>query len=125
MASRRVLSVSEACITRLTCTMYPRVFFPHFIPKHSRLPFRFFPEGIVLMLTSTDEVQSCVNSLRSRVPRNSSVLIGDYLLHDNCVTLVLKKQESKGVNFSYRRQKKREPVHDSGEQTFHIVSDYG
>lgn len=74
------------------------------------------------MLTSTDEVQSCVNSMRSRVPRNSSVLIGDYLLHDNYVTLVLKKQESKGVNFNYRRQKKREPVHDSGEQTFHIVS---
>jgi len=73
------------------------------------------------MLTSTDEAQSCVNSLRNRIPRNPSVLIGHYRLHDNCVTLVLKKQETKGVNFAYRR-KKREPVHDSGEQTFHIVS---
>lgn len=73
------------------------------------------------MLTSTDEAQSCVNSLRNRAPRNPSVLIGHYRLHDNCVTLVLKKQETKGVNFVYRR-KKREPVHDSGEQTFHIVS---
>ncbi|XP_012215867.1 F-box only protein 9 isoform X1 [Linepithema humile] len=81
--------------------------------------FRFFPEGRVLMLTSTDEAQSCVNSLRNRVPRNPSVLIGHYRLHDNCVTLMLKKQETKGVNFAYRR-KKREPVHDSGEQTFHI-----
>ncbi|EZA48079.1 F-box only protein 9 [Ooceraea biroi] len=80
---------------------------------------RFFPEGRVLMLTSTDEVQICVNSLRHRVPRNPSVLIGHYRLHDNCITLVLKKQEIKGLNFAYRR-KKREPVHDSGEQTFHI-----
>ncbi|XP_020291557.1 F-box only protein 9 isoform X1 [Pseudomyrmex gracilis] len=80
---------------------------------------RFFPEGKVLMLTSTDEAQMCVNSLRNRIPRNPSVLIGHYRLHDNCVTLVLKKQETKGVNFNYRR-KKREPIHDSGEQTFHI-----
>ncbi|XP_014478982.1 PREDICTED: F-box only protein 9 isoform X1 [Dinoponera quadriceps] len=80
---------------------------------------RFFPEGKALMLTSTDEAQSCVNSLRSRIPRNSSVLVGHYRLHDNFVTLVLKKQETKVVNFTYRRNK-REPVHDSGEQTFHI-----
>ncbi|XP_071561951.1 F-box only protein 9 isoform X1 [Temnothorax nylanderi] len=79
---------------------------------------RFFPEGRVLMLTSTDEAQSCVNSLRNRIPRNPSVLVGHFRLHDNCVTLVLKRQETKGINF-YRR-KKREPVHDSGEQTFHI-----
>ena len=73
------------------------------------------------MLTSTDEAQYCVNSLRNRIPRNTSVLIGHYRLHDNYVTLVLKRQDTKGVNFAYRR-KKREPVHDSGEQTFHIVS---
>jgi len=72
------------------------------------------------MLTSTDEAQNCVNSLRNRIPRNSSVLVGHFRLHDNYVTLVLKRQETKGINF-YRR-KKREPVHDSGEQTFHIVS---
>ncbi|XP_029161839.1 F-box only protein 9 isoform X3 [Nylanderia fulva] len=80
---------------------------------------RFFPEGRVLMLTSTDEAQNCVNFLRNRIPRNTSVLIGHYRLHDNYVTLVLKRQEAKGINFAYRR-KKREAVHDSGEQTFHI-----
>ncbi|KAG7190541.1 hypothetical protein KM043_006642 [Ampulex compressa] len=87
---------------------------------------RFFPEGRVLMLTSTDEAQTCVNSLRYRAPRNPSVLIGHYRLHDNCVILVLKKQEIKGNNNAYRR-KKREPPHDSGEQTFHIefeIQDY-
>lgn len=94
------------------------IFFPILILF---LALRFFPEGRVLMLTSTDEAQSCVNSLRSRVPRNSSVLIGHYRLHDNFVTLMMKKQEIKGVSFTYRRNK-REPVHDSGEQTFHIVS---
>ena len=81
---------------------------------------RFFPEGRVLMLTSIDEAQSCVNSLKSRTPRNPSVLIGHYRLRDNCVTLLLKKQEMKSNNI-YRR-KRREVVHDSGEQTFHIVS---
>lgn len=73
------------------------------------------------MLTSADDPQNCVNSLRNRIPRNTSVLIGHYRLHNNYVTLVLKRQETKGINFAYRR-KKREPVHDSGEQTFHIVS---
>lgn len=80
---------------------------------------RFFPEGRVLMLTSTDEPQTCVNSLKYRTPRNPSVLIGHYILHDNCVTLILQKQEVKGCNIVYKR-KKREPVQDSGEQTFHI-----
>lgn len=72
------------------------------------------------MLTSTDEAQSCVNSLKYRTPRNPSVLIGHYRLHDNCVILILKKQEIKGVN-TYRK-KKKETMHDSGEQTFHIVN---
>ena len=79
---------------------------------------RFFPEGKVLMLTSTDEAQSCVNSLKYRTPRNPAVLIGHYRLHGNYVTLVLKKQEIKGIT-TYKR-KKREAIHDSGEQTFHI-----
>ncbi|XP_043285662.1 F-box only protein 9 [Venturia canescens] len=84
--------------------------------------FRFFPEGRVLMLTSTDDAQSCVNSLKYRAPKNSSVLIGHYRLHDNCVTLVLKKQIIKGTNVTERtfRRKKREVVHDSGEQSFHV-----
>jgi len=37
------------------------------------------------MLTSTEEAQSCVNSLRNRIPRNPSVLIGHFRLHDNYV----------------------------------------
>lgn len=83
---------------------------------------RFFPEGKVLMLTSTDDAQSCVSSLRSRNPRNTSVLIGHYRLHENCVSLVLRKQETKNTtSFSNRRRKRPEVVHDSGEQTFHVV----
>ncbi|XP_015588407.1 F-box only protein 9 isoform X2 [Cephus cinctus] len=80
---------------------------------------RFFPEGRVLMLTSAEEMQTCVNSLKNRIPRNSSVLIGHYRLHDDRVTLILKKQETKGSNNAYRK-KRREPMHDSGEQTFHV-----
>ncbi|XP_043491109.1 F-box only protein 9 [Polistes fuscatus] len=79
---------------------------------------RFFPEGRVLMLTSTDEAQTSVNSLKNRIPRNSSVLIGHYRLCDNFVTLILKRQDTKGNNNTSRRRR-REAVHDSGEQTFH------
>ncbi|CAG5087429.1 Similar to FBXO9: F-box only protein 9 (Bos taurus) [Cotesia congregata] len=81
---------------------------------------RFFPEGRVLMLTSTDDAQNCVNALKYRTPRNLAVLIGHYRLHDNCITLVMKKQESKSnINHNYKK-KKREIIHDSGEQTFHL-----
>ncbi|XP_033221607.1 F-box only protein 9 [Belonocnema kinseyi] len=79
---------------------------------------RFFPEGRVLMLTSTEDAQVCVNALKSRSPRNAEVLIGHYRLRDNCVTLILKKQVLKGNNNVYRR-KRREVSHDSGEQTYH------
>ncbi|KAL2739689.1 F-box only protein 9 [Vespula maculifrons] len=81
---------------------------------------RFFPEGRVLMLTSTDEAQTSVNCLKNRIPRNSSVLIGHYRLCDNFVTLVLKRQDTKGNNNTCRRRRQRETVHDSGEQTFHV-----
>lgn len=77
------------------------------------------------MLTSTDDAQLCVNSLKSRTPRNPTILIGHYRLRDNLVTLILKKQELKtnnnNNNNQYRR-KRREFLHDSGEQTFHAVS---
>lgn len=77
------------------------------------------------MLTSTEDAQSCVTSLKNRNPRNPSVLVGHYRLRDNCVSLILKRQEIKSsasANFSNRRRKRNEPVHDSGEQTFHVVS---
>ena len=76
------------------------------------------------MLTSTDDAQSCVSSLKNRNPRNTAVLVGHYRLHDNCVTLVLKRQETKSsvAVFSNRRRKRGEVVHDSGEQTFHVAS---
>lgn len=73
------------------------------------------------MLTSTDDAQSCVNSLKSRTPRNLSVLVGHYRLHKNRVTLVLRKQETKGSNAAVKR-KKKEVIDDSGEQHYHIVS---
>ena len=76
---------------------------------------RFFPEGKVLMLTSTEDAQSCVNSLKSRYPRNTSVLIGHFRIHDNRVNLILKRQETKcnSIVYNNRRRKRNEPVHDS------------
>lgn len=61
---------------------------------------RFFPDGRVLMLTSSDEVQSCVNSLKNPTPKNPSVLVGRHVYdnNDNWVILTLRKQEAKGNN---------------------------
>lgn len=76
------------------------------------------------MLTSTDDAQYCVSSLKNRNPRNNAVLVGHYRLRENSVTLVLKRQETKTntTSFSNRRRKRNEVIHDSGEQTFHVVS---
>lgn len=77
------------------------------------------------MLTSADEAQTSVNCLKNRIPRNSSALIGHYRLCDNFVTLVLKRQDTnKGNNNTSRRRRQRETIHDSGEQTFHVVSSF-
>ncbi|XP_043260971.1 F-box only protein 9 isoform X1 [Colletes gigas] len=94
-----------------------RFYRPWYLLEYFRY-LRFFPEGKVLMLTSTDEPQNCVNSLKTCTPRNPSVIIGQYRLHGNCVILVFKQQKAKEFN-DYSR-KKREPVHDLGEQTFRI-----
>lgn len=73
------------------------------------------------MLTSSDDAQGSVNSLKHRNPKNLSALIGHYRLHDSRVTLVMKKQETKSTNTVIYRKKQREVVHDNGEQTFHLV----
>lgn len=76
------------------------------------------------MLTSTEDAQTCVTSLKSRIPRNTSTLIGHYRLHDDRVSLILKKQDTKiNIIAGNNRRRNREVSHDSGEQSFHAVSE--
>lgn len=74
------------------------------------------------MLTSTDDMQSCVNSLKYREPRNTSVLIGHYKLHENTATLVLRKPENKVNHSNLYWKRRRERLTDKGVRTFRVVN---
>ncbi|KAK9754827.1 F-box-like [Popillia japonica] len=63
--------------------------------------FRFFPEGLVFMLTTPDEPSQCISLLKHRQAKGPSILKGHYRLKDNTVTMVLHRQEN--VKSSYRR----------------------
>nr|XP_022919691.1 F-box only protein 9 [Onthophagus taurus] len=80
---------------------------------------RFFPEGIVLMLTTPDEPSACVTLLKNRQPKSgtSSVLTGHYRLKDDTVAIYVNRQETKTFKRS-RRKDDRE--NQSSEQTFHL-----
>jgi len=83
---------------------------------------RFFPEGLVLMLTTPDDPLSSLGHLRFRTTKNPAVLSGHYRLHEDHVVLVLRRQDSAlkmTVNNRYRGRR-REGAQDLGEQTFHL-----
>lgn len=84
---------------------------------------RFFPEGLVLMLTTSEDPQSSLAQLKQRSSRNSAILSGHYRLIDNRVMLVLRKQDAaakSATNNRYRARKR--DVIDLWEQTYNIVS---
>lgn len=80
---------------------------------------RFFPEGLVLMLTSPDEPSLCVQQMKSRSPRQP-VMVGYYRLKDDKVTLVVQRQDtSRAVQSTYRKGLRRREM-ENAEQTFHM-----
>ncbi|XP_069700146.1 F-box only protein 9 isoform X2 [Periplaneta americana] len=83
---------------------------------------RFFPEGLVLMLTTPDDPLSSLGQLRYRNPKNAAVLSGHYRLLEDRVILVLRRQDSsvKMANNNRYRGRRREGSQDLGEQTFHL-----
>lgn len=83
---------------------------------------RFFPEGLVLMLTTSDDPAVSVRELKHRNPRNSTVLRGHYRLHDDRVTIFLKREPDKVTgNNKTRNRKGRDSLWtEPCEQTFHL-----
>lgn len=79
--------------------------------------YRFFPEGLVLMLTTADEPASCVGLLRTRQVRNPSIMIGHYRLSGDKVNLSMQKQEN--IYFQKLRYRKNNNI---PEQIFRLVS---
>ncbi|KAJ8921794.1 hypothetical protein NQ315_008423, partial [Exocentrus adspersus] len=82
---------------------------------------RFFPEGVVLMLTSAEDPTQCVGLLKNRNARNP-VLSGYYRLKDDKVIIVVQKQDPKiaAQVQSFKRNPRKKDVQDSPEQTFHM-----
>ncbi|GAB0097815.1 F-box only protein 9 [Sergentomyia squamirostris] len=54
---------------------------------------RFFPEGRVLMLTTSEEPIHCVGKLKNRMPGKKEILVGEYELHGEMVIIMLKRPE--------------------------------
>ncbi|XP_066150666.1 F-box only protein 9 [Euwallacea fornicatus] len=82
---------------------------------------RFFSDGTVLMLTSADDPQQCVNQMKLINPR-PPIMTGYYRLKDDKVTLVIHRQESpKALQTNFKRGGRRREVDNSdSEQTFHM-----
>ncbi|EEB11637.1 F-box only protein, putative [Pediculus humanus corporis] len=79
--------------------------------------FRFFPEGIVYMLTTPDQPAPVTCILKGRENRHPSLLTGHYRLQDDRVFIILQREDL--INHRYRKRKNNIPM-DLIEQTFHI-----
>ncbi|KAJ3640634.1 hypothetical protein Zmor_027186 [Zophobas morio] len=79
---------------------------------------RFFPEGIVLVLTSSEEPAQCVGQMKHRNAR-SPILRGYYRLKDDKVILVVQRQDNK-TSQGYKKSKRRADLREMAEQTFHM-----
>lgn len=88
---------------------------------------RFFPDGTVLMLTSPDEPAVCVGQLKYRTYKNPTILSGHYWLKDDKVTIMVYRNEKSKNTFGYKRNKKRDVIPDSNQETSHLemqIQDY-
>jgi F-box protein 9 len=82
---------------------------------------RFFPEGVVLVLTSSEEPAQCVSQMKHRNAR-SPILRGYYRLKDDKVTLVVTRQDNnKHLQFKKTAKRRGADLRDTAEQTFHMV----
>ncbi|KAJ2947290.1 hypothetical protein O0L34_g17006 [Tuta absoluta] len=86
---------------------------------------RFFADGVVLMMTTAEEPGNCVAHLKHRGPRpHLGILSGHYRLVGDKVVIVIKKTngEKKPAQASNTRfrSRRREPLEQQYEQTFHM-----
>uniref|UniRef100_H3DGL5 F-box only protein n=1 Tax=Tetraodon nigroviridis TaxID=99883 RepID=H3DGL5_TETNG len=86
---------------------------------------RFFPDGQVVMLTTTEDPQAVVPRLRTKNTRTESALLGHFRLSQemdnqaNIFAVVSKKKDEKQVEIQSNRFFRRNPQPET-EQTFHV-----
>lgn len=92
---------------------------------------RFFPDGVVLMLTTPDDPYQSLSKLKQRRSRHPTVMSGHYRLIGSMVTVILKRPKagsfdyhgaSSGMGFPrFKRQPLRPKMgQDPAEESFHI-----
>lgn len=74
------------------------------------------------MLTTPEEPVHCVGQLKNRNVRSPSILKGHYRLKEDRVTIILQRQDVRNNNSIYKRNRRRDNMHENAEQTFHMVS---
>ncbi|XP_077487937.1 F-box only protein 9 isoform X1 [Amblyomma americanum] len=92
---------------------------PCFLVEYFRY-LRFFPDGVVLMLTTPDNPYISLGKLRSRRPAYTSVLSGSFWLEGTRVKAVLKKPAVKTPRNTAYRRGGRHSVEPQPEQVFHL-----
>lgn len=90
---------------------------PCFLVEYFRY-LRFFPDGVVLMLTTPDNPYVSLGKLRSRRPAYTSVLRGSFWLEATRVKAVLKKPAAKTLRGTGHRRGSRHSVEQ--DQVFHL-----
>lgn len=82
---------------------------------------RFFPDGVVLMLTTPDEPAITVKKLKTRQPKKRETMRGIYRLKNDTVTIMLQRKLSLDVP-TISEKRSRVPVlpPQAYEQTFHL-----
>lgn len=81
---------------------------------------RFFPDGIVTMLTTADEPQVVVSQLRTRDVRNPQVLQGHYHILGSGLSLVLKRRSRERQINRRKGRRYRGGTTDVAETVFQI-----
>lgn len=86
---------------------------------------RFFPDGIVLMLTTPDDPYQSLYKLRHRKSKFQNVMYGRYKLIGSTVMAVVRKQTndhtaSPASNFYRYRRQRQANVQELTDQTFHL-----
>lgn len=76
------------------------------------------------MLTTAEEPAHSVALLKGRNTKNPSILVGHYRLKDDRVTLVVHRQDNHRSNQNFKRNRRRDNLHEPAEQSFHMVSIY-
>ncbi|KAG5672719.1 hypothetical protein PVAND_002820 [Polypedilum vanderplanki] len=81
---------------------------------------RFMPSGEVLMMTSADDLQTCVNKLKNLKNISREILKGSYHYQDNHVLVVIKKTQ-----FNFAQKYKRKNSEGENSLTFFLELEIG